>query len=211
MAHPWDTKIARLAKAFKESSEPEQDDAMAKDTLVPGAGNKRSYQDFQPKGGVHVAINLNDMRALNSSFSYQHGDDAISNVGKVFTDASQANQGKLFRMGDEFRAHFPTPEQAYSFLRQAHDSVSSLVPVGGYHRVSFSAGLGLDPYGADQALHSAKGAKRARYGDTAGHGQHFAHSLLPGAAGEVPVAEEPLIPAGFKPKQTEPMPLPVIP
>lgn len=235
MAHPWDEKIARLAKSFEsfrshmtpealkqfEALSPEQRDYFTRqvyhDTLVPGVGNKRAWQDFQsrPRQGVHVVLDLNDFKALNDQFSYQHGDDAISNAGKAFSAASRANHGKLFRVGgDEFRAHFDTPEQAYSFLRHASQGVSGMVPVGGTHKVSFSAGLGQSPEHADQALHHAKSAKTARHGSfrtgsaRVGHGEHFAHSLLPGASGAVPVADEPLIPEGFKPKQTEPMPMP---
>lgn len=211
--HKWDEKVARIASALRKSeSSPETDDTTSKDTLVPDVGNQRAYKSFLPKGGVHVAINLNNMRALNHLFSYQHGDDAVANVGRVLAETGHANKGKLFRTGgDEFRAHFDKPEQAYAFLRQASQGVGQLVPVGGHHRLSFSVGLGMDPQQADQALGMAKGARSAQYGHDVGHGQHFVHSLLPGAAGAVSVAEEPLIPEGFKLKQIEPIPMPTIP
>jgi diguanylate cyclase (GGDEF)-like protein len=228
-------KVLRLRKSFEEFSQhmspealqhfgglsPEQRDFFTKqiyhDTLVPGVGNKRAYEDFRsrPREGVHVTLDLNDFKALNDTFSYQHGDDAISAAGKAFSEASRANKGKLFRVGgDEFRAHFETPEQAYSFLRHASQGVSNMVPVGGTHKVSFSAGIGHNPDHADQALHHAKAAKVARYGSfregtaTLGHGQHFAHSLLTGAAGSVPTHEESPIPGALRNKPTTPMPMP---
>lgn len=233
----WEIKIARLRKSFEEfqhymdpemtkqfsALSPEQRDFFAKqvyhDSLVPGVGNKRAYLDFRarPRGGVHVVLDANDFKSINDTFSYQHGDDAISALGGVFREASRANHGKLFRVGgDEFRAHFDTPEQAYSFLRHASAHCSSLVPVGGTHKLSFSAGVGADPDQADQALHYAKRAKTARHGDfrtgraNVGHGEHFAHSLLPGAAGAVQMAPEPVIPEGVGRRQTQPLPLPTV-
>jgi diguanylate cyclase (GGDEF)-like protein len=229
-------RVERLAKTFNEFAEqmqpemkqqfgqlgPEQRDFFAKqlyhDTLVPGVGNKRAYQDFasRPRQGVHVSIDLNDFKAINDMMSYQHGDDAITAAGQALSEASRANRGKLFRPGgDEFRAYFETPEQAYSFMRHAPQAFSKLQPVGGNHKLSFSAGIAADPDQADQALHHAKAAKTLKHGSfrtgsvKLGHGEHFVHSLLPGAAGPVPVATEPDVPAGVghaAPRVPMPMP-----
>lgn len=231
-------RVARLAKNFADFAEhmgpemkaqfsalpPEQRDFFAKqiyhDTLVPGVGNKRAWLDFQsrPKQGVHVSIDLNDFKAINDMLSYQHGDDAIAAAGQALSEASRANRGKLFRPGgDEFRAHFETPEQAYSFMRHAQQAFSKILPVGGTHKPSFSAGLGTDPAQADQALHHAKAAKVARHGSfregnvRLGHGEHFVHSLLPGSAGPVPVSTEPDVPAGVgRAAPRLPMPMPSV-
>lgn len=89
-----------------------------------------------------------------------------------------------------------------------------MVPIGGHHKVSFSAGLGQDPSQADQALHQAKAAKTARFGSfragnaQVGHGQHFVHSLLPGAAGPVPTTEESAIPHELQQPRTAPISVP---
>ena len=192
--------------------------AIYHDVLVPGVGNKRAYKDFlsRPRGGVHVMLDLNDFKAVNDMHSYQHGDDAITSAGNAFSLASRANRGKLFRTGgDEFRAHFDKPEQAYSFLRDAQTHMGALLPVGGIHKLSFSAGLGHDPAQADVALHHAKAAKVAQFGDIrtgsahVGHGKHFVHSLLEGASGPVPVEASPDIPKGMG-HPTEPMPMPKV-
>lgn len=236
---PIEARIRRLAKAYQEfvdtmhpeakeqfeGLKPAQRDFFAKqmyhDTLVPGVGNKRAWLDFQsrPRQGVHVSIDFNDFKAVNDAFGYQVGDDAITAGGKALSGASRANRGKFFRPGgDEFRAHFDTPEQAYGFLRAAHANFGGLLPVGGHHKLSFSAGIGTDPDQADQALHHAKAAKVARHGDVRmggnvrlGHGEHFVHSLLPGAAGAVQVADEPAIPQGVRRETSRaPMPLPSV-
>lgn len=168
------------------------------DTLVPGVGNKRAHQDFlsRPRTGVHVILDLNDFKAINDLFSYDHGDKAIAAVGQAFSQASRAQRGKLFRVGgDEFHHFAETPEQAYAFLRDASKRFKDLVPVGGTHKLSFSAGVGLSPAEANEAIHHAKTAKTTKFGSfrtgnaTIGHGQNFVHSSLPGAAG--PVATEP--------------------
>jgi hypothetical protein len=41
-----------------------------------------------------------------------------------------------------------------------------------------------------------------------GHGKHFVHSALEGAAGPVTVEESPMMPKGMGPRPTEPLPMP---
>lgn len=232
------TLAMRLRKSFeelRESMDPKMaatigahPDAQARDTLaraiyhdvlVPGVGNKLAYRDFlsRPRGGVHVTLDLNDFKNINDTHGYEAGDNAISNAGQSFSEASRANRGKLFRVGgDEFRAHFESPEQAYSFLRDAQQHFGNLQPAGGTHRLSFSAGLGESPEHADSALHQAKAAKAAQFGSARspgawqpGHGKHFVHSALAGAAGPVPIEASPDVPPGLK-RLTEPMPMPTL-
>jgi len=212
-------------KAHFESVPPERRDffkrAMFEDTLVPGAMNKYAYKTMgvADREGAHVKLDLNDLKHLNDQFGHAAGDSVIGGFGGMALDAARKNGGQLFRTGgDEFDAHFPTQEAAYQFLRHTSTGVGSLVPTGGHHKVSFSAGIGHTPEHADKALYLAKGAKTARFGDLrsdpgaiTGHGQHFAHSLMPGAAGPVQVADEPAIPERYsKPKPTGPITLPQV-
>lgn len=213
------------AKAHFESVPPERRDwfkrQLMEDTLVPGAMNAYAYKTLgvAQRPGAHVMLDLNDLKRLNDTFGHEAGDSAISGFGQATLDAARKNGGQLFRTGgDEFKAHFPTQEAAYQFLRHASTGVSALVPTGGHHKVSFSAGIGHTPEHADKALYLAKGAKTARYGDlrsdpnaVTGHGTHFAHSLMPGAVGPVSVSDEPAIPEQYsKPKPTGPLTMPKV-
>jgi diguanylate cyclase (GGDEF)-like protein len=231
--------IARLAKTYEEIAhhlDPETKDhfesvpadrrdffkrAMFEDSKVPGAMNQYAYKTMNvaQRPGAHVKLDLNDLKHLNDKFGHEAGDAAITGFGGAALEASRKNGGQLFRTGgDEFDAHFPTQEQAYQFLRHASTGVGQLVPTGGHHKLSFSAGIGPTPGHADKALYLSKGAKTARFGDlrsdpnaVTGHGQHFAHSLMPGAAGPVSVADEPAIPEQYsKPKPTGPITMPSV-
>lgn len=194
---------------------------MFEDSLVPGAMNQHAYKTMgvQQRPGVHVRLDMNDLKALNDTYGHERGNDAIKGFGGAALQAARSAQGQLFRTGgDEFHAHFQTPEQAYSFLRGLHSGVSALVPVAGTHKVSFSAGVGQTPEESDSALYRAKATKTQRFGDLrrdpqaiTGHGQHFVHSMLPGAAGPVALSEEPAIPEGVKkPGPQVPMPMPTV-
>jgi GGDEF domain-containing protein len=160
------------------------------DTMVQGVGNKLAYADFAGRtrpGGVHVMVDGNDFGAINKQWGQSTGDDAIKAMGGALSRASRANRGKLFRVGgDEFRAHFDTPEQAHAFSRHARKELEALPPVQGVHHHSVSIGIAADPHGAEHALIAAKNAKKAA-GYAPGHALTHAHSLLPGAAGPVPV------------------------
>lgn len=213
------------AKAHFEAIPPERRDwfkrQLMEDTLVPGAMNAYAYKTLGvgQRPGAHVLLDLNDLKKLNDSFGHDAGDAAISGFGGAALDAARKNGGQMFRTGgDEFKVHFPTQEQAYQFLRHASTGAGQLVPTAGHHKVSFSAGVGHTPEHADKALYLAKGAKTARFGDlrsdpnaVTGHGQHFAHSLMPGAAGPVSVVDEPAIPERYsQPKRTEPISMPSV-
>jgi len=190
------------------------------DSMVPGAMNRYAYSTMgvAKRPGVHVKLDSNDLKALNDQLGHASGDQAITSLGSVALQSARTHGGQLFRTGgDEFDMHFQTPEQAHGALRHLSQGVDALVPMGGHHKLSFSAGIGESPEHADRALYLAKGAKTAQFGDMrhdpmaiTGHGVHFVHSLLPGAAGPVATAApEPTIPASLSvPKRTEPMPMP---
>lgn len=183
------------------------------DSMVKGVGNKLAFEDFlsRKRGGVHVMLDANDFGRINKKWGQSVGDDAIRAMGGAFSRASRAHGGKLFRVGgDEFRAHFESPEQAYAFVRSARQEMENLPPVRGEHFHSASIGLGHSPEHAEQALIHAKNAKQ-RAGYIPGQAQTHAHSLLQGAVGEVPVSDEPEgLPPGLKqavPPGTSPMQL----
>ncbi len=234
----FDEKVQRLAKSYAEIAQHLDPQArehfesipaerrdwfkrqMMEDTLT-GAMNQYAYKTLgvEQRPGAHVRLDLNDLKALNDQFGHEQGNAAITGFGQHALAAARAHKGQLFRTGgDEFHAHFDTPEQAYSFLRATSQGVGGMVPTGGHHRVSFSAGVGQSPEHADRALYHAKSAKLARFADfrhdpqaVVGHGQHFIHSLLPGAAGQVQVEQSPAIPAGLhRPEPRVPMPMPKV-
>lgn len=178
------------------------------DTMIPGVGNKLAFDDFvgRQRPGVHVMVDANDFGAINKQWGQSTGDDAIKAMGGALSRASRSNRGKLFRVGgDEFRAHFDTPEQAHSFARQAHKELEDLPPVKGQHHHSVSIGFGQDPDQAEQALIEAKRAKQ-QAGYAPGHALTHAHSLLPGAAGAVAVTpRQPEVPIAPRPHAPSPV------
>lgn len=162
------------------------------DSMVQGVGNKLAWEDFlsRPKKGVHVMLDGNDFGVINKRWGQTVGDDAIKAMGAAISRASRASKGKLFRVGgDEFRAHFDTPEQAYAFVRNARTELEALPPVGGEHFHSVSIGMGPSPEHAEQSLIHAKNAKK-KMGYIPGQAQTHVHSLLPGAVGDVPAMKE---------------------
>lgn len=152
------------------------------DTLTP-AGNRAAYEDFlsRPRDGWHVVLDLNDFKQVNDTFGHAVGDEAVGRAGTAFSEASRANQGKLFRQGgDEFHAFFAAEKQAQAFAAQARALFNAMPPIRGDHRLSFSAGIGRSPIEADAALSEAKRDKVARYGEVRvaagarrGHGESF--------------------------------------
>jgi diguanylate cyclase (GGDEF)-like protein len=177
------------------------------DSMVKGVGNKLAFEDFltRKRGGVHVMLDGNDFGVINKKWGQSTGDEAIKAMGAAISRASRANKGKLFRVGgDEFRAHFDTPEQAYSFARNVRQELESLPPVRGEHFHSVSLGMGESPEHAENSLIQAKGAKKLR-GYVPGQAQTHAHSLLPGAVGEVPVeSAPPEVPPGLSKPPVKP-------
>ena len=182
---------------------PEHADAIRRglftDRLTGGrVGNQAAHEDFieglkgKKNQGVHVHIDANDFGSINKMHGMPVGDQAIKSLANTMRDTIDQHIGrknaKLFRVGgDEFKAHFQTPEHAAVFARALRHNLDQLVPVGGTHRLSTSIGIGHTPEHAEQALMNAKNEKKAQ-NYPIGQAEHHAHSLLPGREGSVPPA-----------------------
>lgn len=185
---PSDEELRGELSKLREAGNAKAADVISRglygDDLTPG-GNKKAYREFlkQNREGHYVAADLNDFKAVNDTFGHEAGDKAISSAGGVFSEASRAAKGKMFRPGgDEFVFHFEKPEQAQQFLDASREGFGKLPPVSGNHRLSFSAGAskGSGQEGvkaADFEAMKAKALKREKYGErnpeTAGHGENF--------------------------------------
>lgn len=162
------------------------------DPMNPGVGNKYAYQEFRKKNapGVYASIDLNNLKQLNDTHGHDAGDAVIRAFGAAAREIADPAKTKLFRAGgDEYVLHAPDADTAYGALRALREKVAQIVPVNGVHKASFSAGLGASFEDADKALYQAKAAKAAHLAASgAVHSlPHFAHSLLPGAEGPVPL------------------------
>lgn len=192
-------------------------------------GNKFAYQDFlnrtQGRGGIHVVMDGNDFKSVNDKFGHETGDHAIKAMGgalrSAMDEAVGQGEGKLFRVGgDEFAAHVPTHEHAARFARALRDKLEALTPIQGTHRLSMGLGFGADPHSADLALYEAKKQKYDPAGMAGndsrkwvskfapGAAPSFAHSLVPGFEGPVPLHTASSLPVKPPP---EPMPKPPAP
>lgn len=182
------------------------------DEMVPSIGNKRAYNEFllnDGRGGVHIMLDANDFKSINDDLSHQHGDQAIKAMGEALRRTVDTHIGsenaKVHRFGgDEFHVHVPSQEHAAIFLRQLRSELEAIPPVGGTHKLSMSAGTGVDPTSADLALkEGAKAQKKAAIAALGGdpHSRHglvraphalYAHSYVPGHEGAVPTSDEAL-------------------
>ena len=207
--------------------DPEHERVLAKyvyrDSMVPELGNKFAYSDFlsRPREGAHTMIDLNNFKFINDRYGHAAGDEAIKAVGRAVRGAAdEVGKGNLkaFRVGgDEFSVHAPAPEHAHRFARALRTRLEAIPPVGGSHKLSVSMGFGADPDTADKALYMAKGQKYTPESQGLPESQRqtihpigtapsFAHSLLPGQEGPVPLDESHLI---VKPAEVPPVKEPV--
>jgi diguanylate cyclase (GGDEF)-like protein len=165
------------------------------DPMNPGIGNKYAYETFRATNpnGVWTSIDVNDLKHLNDTQGHDAGDALIRGFGAAARTAVDPADSKLFRAGgDEYTMWHPTPEAAYSALRNIRHHVDQIPPINGTHRISFSAGLGHTFDHADKALYQAKAQKKLPTGERAfapGSVPHFAHSMIPGSEGPVPLNE----------------------
>lgn len=195
-------------------------------------GNKFAYTDFKnradSKGGIHIAMDGNDFKSVNDKFGHEVGDSAIKSMGTALREAMDesvgSDAGKLFRIGgDEFAAHVPTHEHAAKFARALRNKLDALVPIQGTHRLSMGVGFGMNPEHADQALYEAKKQKyhpesmvgidsrkwQSKY--QPGAAPSFAHSLVPGFEGPLPLDQSQMqVKPPPAPQPTPPPPEPVI-
>lgn len=168
------------------------------DSRVPSLGNAYAYEKFKQKQkpGVHIQMDGNDFKAINDRFGHEAGNNAIKafgNAARAAMDETVGKQnGKLFRNGgDEFAAHVPSNEHAAQFSRALSQKLQDLPPIGGIHKLSMSFGFGHNPETADAALYEAK--KQKLHPTTGqrlypvGQAPNFAHSLVPGSEGAIPV------------------------
>ncbi len=166
------------------------------DPMNPGVGNKYAYEQFRQKNqpGVWTSMDVNDLKHLNDTQGHDAGDSLIRGFGSAARKGVEPGDGKLFRAGgDEYVMWHPTPDAAHLALRNIRNHVDQIPPINGTHRVSFSAGIGQDFNTADKALYQAKAQKLNPMGMRAfkpGQTPHFAHSLLPGGEGPVPLDPE---------------------
>ena len=176
-----------------------------KDPMCGDLGNKFAYHDFlsRPQQGVHVIMDGNDFKSINDRYGHQMGDDAIKAMGKAAREAMDEtvgqDKGKLFRMGgDEFAAHVPDHESAARFARSYRTKLEAIPALGGVHKLSMSFGIGADPQTADKALYEAKKQKYTPETQNLDENQRkslfpkgaapsFAHSLMPGFEGAIPL------------------------
>lgn len=165
------------------------------DPMVPGIGNKYSYEQHRAKNkpGVWVSMDGNDFRNVNSMpGGHDTGDEAIRSMGTALKNAAaKVPGGKLSRNGgDEFSYFAPSHEHAIQFIHHANEHLNNVPPVQGTHKLSMSFGLGNDFQSADKALYHAKeqkvhpvtGLRMYPVGQT----PNLAHSLIPGYSGPIP-------------------------
>lgn len=194
-------------------------------------GNKFAYTDFlnrqENRGGIHVALDGNDFKSVNDKFGHETGDRAIKAMGQALREAmDETGDGKLFRTGgDEFMAHLPTHEHAARFARAVREKLEKIIPIDGQHKLSMGLGFGMSPGEADQALGEAKKQKYHPDGMSdpdnrkwlskyaAGQAPTFAHSLVPGFEGPIPLDDSQLTvkpPPAAEATVPAPTPAPVI-
>lgn len=186
-----------------------------KDPMMGNAmGNKFAYQDFLQRNqnnpeGIHLMLDANDFKSVNDKYGHETGDKAIKAMGRAVREAMDEtvgqDKGKLYRIGgDEFAAHVPTHEHAAAFARALRSKLEGITPIEGAHKLSMSVGIGHNPRAADQALYEAKKQKYDPAGMTnpdsrkwvskyaVGAAPSFAHSLVPGFEGAIPLSHEQL-------------------
>lgn len=183
--------------------------AIFEDKMTKGLGNKYAWESFAAKNkpGVYVSMDGNDFKSINDTHGHEAGDSAIKAFGKAAREAMDEaigrGSGKLFRNpdeqdlyrngGDEFIAYVPSHEHAAVFARKLREKLEAMPPINGVHKMSMSFGFGNDHKSADQALYHAKKQKLNPDGSRKfqpGQAPSFAHSLVSGSEGPVPLHQE---------------------
>lgn len=175
---------------------------------MTGLGNKVAYTKWssQERPGIHFAIDANNFKGVNDTYGHDAGDKAIAAYGQAIRESVEEaappgpQGGSAHRIGgDEFQAHFHTPEQAARFQRGLRSRLEAMPLVGGTHRMSLSVGMANDPHMADAALYEAK---RQKFTPSGMHAPHtvphlLSHSLVPGHEG--PMSHDPPSPPTLAP------------
>lgn len=180
------------------------------DEMIPSLGNKKAHRDFllnSDRGGVHMALDMNQFATINNNMSHTHGDNAIIATGNALRNAIDSTVGsehaKAFRTGgDEFVVHVPTHEHAAQVLRKFRENLDAIPPIGGVHKLSASVGMGISHEMSEESLkNGAKAAKDAHLVQLGGNPEArkiytpglqtvYAHSLVPGHIGHVPTEDQ---------------------
>lgn len=202
------------------------------DEMVPGLGNRKAFREHmesdEGRGGVHIMVDMDNLKSLNDTYGHSAGDAAIRAWGTAMRSAVDKTVGsdvaKVHRYGgDEGHIHVQTHDQAAQVLRQLRSELDAVPPVGGTHKLASSIGIGTDLESADKALYHAKERKgaivRSLGGDPTNrtspirspHTLHV-HSLVPGHEGPVSLDEpSPLHELPRQPPVASPVPDPTTP
>jgi GGDEF domain-containing protein len=165
------------------------------DKMIPGFGNRKAYQDYLKVAGpgIHVRLDLNDMKSLHRIHGHKHVEDAVKSAARTMHAVAKKaglKQGTIFHVaGDEFHTHLPDFESAAKFVRDLREEVGRVPDIGGTHRLTFSVGMGDNPERAQESLSTAQKLRDEQH-YLPGRHQHHVHSLVPGKEGAVPVPKE---------------------
>lgn len=161
------------------------------DSMVPGVGNKKAYNDFlsrNPKG-VFVHVDGNSFGQINKKYGFEAGNGAIKAYGDAMRNAMDAtvgrSKGKVHRAGgDEFMAYVPSHEDALHFAIALRQKLSEIPAIGGKHQLSASVGIGHSPQHAEKALIAAKTTTKS-YKAKPGQELTHIHAVTPESEGAV--------------------------
>lgn len=157
----------RLAKSiFNEGMDPRMDKFLHEDSVIPGVGNLRAYNQFTNKTppGVHIHIDGNDIRHLNRTYGQEVGNKAVRALGSAIGETARTlvgNHAGVFRLGsDKFAVHVPNMEAASLFARGLRTHLENVPSIKGTHNFAVSMGMGPDSGLAKQGLEEAKAQRR---------------------------------------------------
>lgn len=151
-------KMRKAESIFNPGMDPRH---LEEDSAVPGIGNLRAYNNFMRENppGIHMHVNMHDLRHLNHTHGYEMGNRAVAAVGTAIKDTARKLVGRdarVFRLGgDKFAVHVPNTEASALLARGLRQHLESIPPVQGTHSLAVSIGVGPTPDYAKWALHTA--------------------------------------------------------
>lgn len=162
-------RMAKAESTFNEGMSPQMVRHLTEDSSIPGMGNLKSYNEYMkssPKG-IHVHVNMHDIRDLNRTHGPTVGTQTIHAVGHAIKDTARNLIGpdaKTFRLGgDKFSVHVPSTEGAALFARGLRQRLESIPAIRGTHNLAVSMGVGPSKEHAEWAMHDST-AERNRMG-----------------------------------------------
>jgi len=163
------------------------------DSEVQGVGNLRAYNNFMqaPPPGLHIHLNMNDVRHLNATYGQSVGTHAVKAVGTSTRDVARTLIGqnaRVFRLGgDRFVVHVPSTEAAALFARGLRQHLEQIPAINGTHKLSVTMGVGPSKEHANSALLDSMN-ERQRIGYPPGQSKTHVSIRIPGALeGPLPV------------------------